>query len=356
MNGRRVADGRITPASVRRGATAHPAARRHAGSLTRDPALDQASVLALLESARTLRSAKAARREVPLLGGRTIALLFERASTGIRASFEVAAHDQGAHVTYLGPERPRLGTRESIQDSARALGRVFDGIAFHGHAHTAAEQLADGAQVPVWNGRSDLWQPVQVLADMLTMSTYTDIPFAQMTVCHLGDGRRSVARSLLVTGALLGMDVRIAAPEGLGPPPDVLVAAQDRARVSGARLTVTDDASLAVHGADFVYGHGWVSLGETTQHWALRLPKLMPYRVTEELLAGTGNPRTALLHCLPAVHGTDSMLGRRIHEEMDLEGAEVTPDVFGGERSLVFEQVANRMHLTKAVLLAGLAD
>jgi ornithine carbamoyltransferase len=356
VNVRPLVNGRVTSTTAQQGSALPPSGRRHPGSLTRDPDLDRAAVLALLSSARALRAAKAARSEVPLLGGRNIALLFERASTGIRASFEVAAHDQGAHVTYLGPDRPRLGTRESVQDSARALGRVFDGIAFHGRAHTAAEQLADEAQVPVWNGRSDLWQPVQVLADMLTMSTHTDTPFAQMTVCHLGDGRRSVARSLLVTGALLGMDVRIAAPRGLGPPPDVLVVAQDRARASGARLTVTDDARLAVQGADFVYGHGWVSLGETTQHWALRLPKLLPYRVTEELLAGSGNPRTAFLHGLPAVHGTDSVLGRRVHEELDLEGAEVTPDVFGGGRSLVFEQVANRMHLTKAVLLAGLTD
>jgi ornithine carbamoyltransferase len=328
--------------------------RRHPGSLLRDLDLDRAAVLTLVESARTLRAAKQARSEVPLLGGRTIALLFERASTGIRSAFEVAAHDQGAHVTYLGPERPRLGTRESVQDSARALGRVFDGIAFHGHDHTAAEQLAQASGVPVWNGRSDLWQPLQVLADVLTMtSAAPDVPLREITVCHVGDGRRSVARSLLVTGALLGMDVRVAAPEGLEPPDDVRAAARDLAAVSGARLTVTTDPRTAVHGADFVYGHGWVDLGESTQVWALRLPKLLPYRVTDDLLDLSGKPGTAFLHALPAVHGTDSTLGRRVHEELDLDGAEVSDAVFA-DRSLVFEQIANRMHVTKAVLLAAL--
>jgi ornithine carbamoyltransferase len=316
--------------------------------------LDRTGALDLVDDARTLRAAKTARSEVPRLGGRNIALLFERASTGIRSAFEVAAHDQGAHVTYLGPERPRLGTRESVQDSGLALGRVFDGIAFHGRSQEAAEGLAHWAGVPVWNGRSDLWQPIQVLADVLTMTSHTGLPPEEITVCHVGDGRRSIARSLVATGTLLGMDVRIAAPAGLEPAADVLEAASARVAAGGGRLTVTDDVRAAVHGADFVYGHAWVDLGESTQQWALRLPRLLPYRVTDDLLDRTGKPRTAFLHGLPAVHGTDSALGRRVHEELDLDGAEVTPGVFGGDRSLVFEQVANRVHLTKAILVAGL--
>lgn len=324
--------------------------KRHPGSLLKELDLTKADFLGLLEVARDLKKAKAAATEVPRLLGKNFALIFEKASTRTRCAFEVAAHDQGAHVAYLGPEGSHIGRDESIKDTARVLGRMFDGIEFRGFAQEAVEQLADHSGVPVWNGLTDQWHPTQMLADVLTMTEHCDIPLEQITYCFLGDGRNNVARSLLVTGALLGMDVRIAAPRDLWPPDDVVAIARALAETSGARIDVTEDAGRAVAGADFVYTDVWVSMGESADQWAVRVPQLLPYRVTEQLMAGSGKPDTKFLHCLPAVHDTESDLGRRLHDQFGLTGAEVSDEVFSSSRSIVFDQAENRLHTIKAVL------
>ena len=323
---------------------------RHPGSLLKETDLTKEQFLGLLDLARSLKRAKAAGTETQPLAGKNIALVFEKASTRTRCAFEVAAHDEGAHVAYLGPEGSHIGRDESIKDTARVLGRMFDGIEFRGFAQETVEQLADHAGVPVWNGLTDQWHPTQMLADILTMTEHCDARLEDITYCFLGDGRNNVARSLLVTGALLGMDVRIAAPRELWPPQDVIATAQALADVSGARIDVTESAQQAVLGADFLYTDVWVSMGESDDRWAARVPLLLPYRVTEQLMAATGKPGTKFLHCLPAVHDTDSDLGRRLHEAFGLVGAEVADDVFESERSVVFDQAENRMHTIKAVL------
>jgi len=323
---------------------------RHPGSLLKEIDLTKEEFLNLLDLARDLKRAKAAGTETQPLTGKNIALVFEKSSTRTRCAFEVAAHDEGAHVAYLGPEGSHIGRDESIKDTARVLGRMFDGIEFRGFAQDTVEQLADYAGVPVWNGLTDQWHPTQMLADILTMTEHCDAPLEQISYCFLGDGRNNVARSLLVTGALLGMDVRIAAPRELWPPQDVVAIARTLADVSGARIDITDSAEQAVSGADFLYTDVWVSMGESADQWAARIPLLLPYRVTGRLMAATGKPTTKFLHCLPSVHDTNSDLGRRLHEQFGLIGAEVADDVFESARSVVFDQAENRMHTIKAVL------
>ena len=289
--------------------------------------------------------------EAPRLAGRNVALIFEKASTRTRCAFEVAAHDQGAHVTYLGPEGSHIGKKESIADTARVLGRMFDGITFRGFAQTSVEELADYAGVPVWNGLTNEWHPTQMLADILTMTEHHHGPLEEIAYCFLGDGRDNVARSLLVTGALLGMDVRIAAPRELWPPRDVVDAAHALAAGSGARLLVTDDVERGVSGANFVYPDVWVSMGESTEEWATRVPLLLPYRVTEQVMKATGRPETMFMHCpLPSVHNADTDLGRRLRDQFQLAGAEVAEEVFESPASIVFDQAENRMHTIKAVM------
>jgi ornithine carbamoyltransferase len=326
---------------------------RHPGSLLKTLDLEKKQFLALLDLARELKQAKADGAEQPRLVGKNIALVFEKASTRTRCAFEVAAHDLGGHVTYLGPEGSHIGREESIADTARVLGRMFDGIEFRGFGQETVEELADRAGVPVWNGLTDQWHPTQMLADVLTMTEHTDGALENTAFCFLGDGHNNVARSLLVTGALLGMDVRIAAPRALWPPQDVIDAARALAADSGARLLVTEDADAAVLGADFVYTDVWVSMGESSEQWASRVPMLLPYRVTTELMRASGRPETGFLHCLPSIHNSQTELGRRVLDRFGLEGAEVTDDVFESERSFVFDQAANRMHTIKAVLVAA---
>ena len=312
--------------------------------------------LGLLALARDLRTQKRTRTEARALTGRNIALVFQKDSTRTRCAFEVAAYDQGAHVTYLGPSGSHLGRDESIADTARVLGSLYDGIEYRGYGQDVVEELARHAGVPVWNGLSDQWHPTQMLADVLTMTDHREGALSGMTCCFLGDGRSNVARSLLFTGALLGFDVRIAAPRELWPPEDVRELADVAASRSGARLTVTDDASTAVAGAEFLYTDVWVSMGEADAEWDRRVPLLLPYRVTSALMAATGREDTRFLHCLPAVHDTTTDLGRRLHERFGLDGAEVADDVFRSPASLVFEQAENRMHTIKAVLVSALAD
>jgi ornithine carbamoyltransferase len=326
---------------------------RHPGSLLKTLDLDKKQFLALLQQARALKAAKADGKESQLLRGKNIALIFEKASTRTRCAFEVAAYDQGAHVTYLGPDGSHIGREESIADTGRVLGRMFDGIEFRGFAQGTVEQLADSAGVPVWNGLTDEWHPTQMLADVLTMIEHHDGPLEEISYCFLGDGRNNVARSLLVTGALLGMDVRIAAPRELWPPAEVVDAARALAVDSGARLLITDNADQAVQGADFLYTDVWVSMGEAAEAWASRVPLLLPYRVTEQLMGATGKAATKFLHCLPSVHNVETELGRRLLAQFGIVGAEVSDDVFESERSLVFDQAENRMHTIKAVMVTA---
>lgn len=327
---------------------------RHPGSLLKELDLDKKDVLALLDLARDLRLAKVHGTEARQLVGRNIALIFEKASTRTLCAFEVAAHDQGAQITYLGPEGSHIGSSESIKDTARVLGRMFDGIEFRGFAQANVEQLAENAGVPVWNGLTTEWHPTQMLADILTMTDHHGGPLEDIAYCFLGDGRNNVARSLLIIGALLGMDVRIAAPQELWPPTDVIDSAHALALESGARILVTDDADRGVDGVDFIYTDVWVSMGESDEDWATRVPLLLPYRVTTELMNATGRADTKFLHCLPSLHNADTDLGRRLHEQFGLDGAEVSNDVFESSASIVFDQAENRLHTINAVMVNAL--
>lgn len=328
---------------------------RHPGCLLRDLDLDRTRYLGLLDRAAELKASRAAGERPRRLAGRNIALIFEKNSTRTRCAFEVAAHDEGAEVTYLGPDGSHIGRDESIHDTAQVLGRMYDGIEFRGFAQSTVEQLADNSGVPVWNGLTDQWHPTQAMADVMTMREHHVGPLEEIAYCYCGDGRNNVARSLLITGTLLGMDVRIAAPRELHPPAEVLAAAHRLATDSGARLRVTDEIGAAMAGADFVYTDVWVSMGEATEQWADRVPLLRPYRVTETLLASSGKPGTKFMHCLPAVHDRNSVLGDRLYAQFGLNGAEVSDEVFSSPRSIVFDEAENRMHTAKAVMLAALA-
>ena len=331
---------------------------RHPGSLLAETDLDRKKFLHLLSLAAELKAAKKRHGERRRLTGMNIALIFEKSSTRTMCAFEVAAFDQGAQVTYLGPSGSHIGRDESIPDTARVLGRMFDGIEFRGFAQATVEELADNAGVPVWNGLTDQWHPTQMLADVLTMAEHHPAGahgVAQIAYCFLGDGRNNVARSLLVTGALLGMDVRIAAPPALQPPPDVIALARELAASSGARLLVTDDPEAGVKGADFVYTDVWVSMGESDDQWAARIPQLLPYRVTAELMKASGHADAKFMHCLPSIHNQSTEVGQRLFAQFGIDGAEVTEDVFESANSIVFDQAENRLHTIKAVLVSALA-
>ncbi|NUR90152.1 MAG: ornithine carbamoyltransferase [Nonomuraea sp.] len=312
--------------------------------------------LALLDRAAALKEAKRAGTEKPVLTGRNIVLVFQKDSTRTRCAFEVAAHDQGAHDTYLGPSGSHLGREESVADTARVLGAMFDGIEFRGFGQETVEELAANAGVPVWNGLTDQWHPTQMLADVLTMREHQPGDVRDLAFCFTGDGRGNIARSLLVTGAMLGMDVRIAAPAALAPPAELVSRAVRLARESGARVTVTDDPARGLDGAAFVYTDVWVSMGEADSEWDRRVPLLTPYRVTAEAMAATGRADTRFLHCLPAVHDATTEVGRRVHERYGLVGAEVADEVFNSAASVVFQQAENRLHTIKAVLVASLGE
>jgi ornithine carbamoyltransferase len=328
---------------------------RHQGSLLADTEMTKQRFIDLILLAAALKRDKREGSERPRLTGRSVALLFEKNSTRTRCAFEVAAYDQGAHVTYLGPTGSHLGQEESIADTARVLGGMYDAIAFRGFDQSAIVELADHAGVPVWNALSDQWHPTQTLADILTMTEHSDAAVEDIAYCFVGDGRNNVARSLLVAGAVVGMDVRIAAPSSLQPPSEVVAAARDAAATSGARILVTDDVTAAVQGADFVYTDVWLSMGEPDDQWATRVRELLPYRVTEELMRATGRPSAKFMHCLPSIHNRSTAVGARLHEQFGLDGAEVTEQVFESPSSIVFAQSANKMHTIKALLVATLA-
>jgi ornithine carbamoyltransferase len=312
--------------------------------------------LGLLVLAAELKRDKARKCETPRLSGAEIVTVFEKHSTRTRCAFEVAAHDQGAHITYLGPDDTHINREESVPDTARVLGRVYDGIAFRGFAQKTVDDLAAYSGVPVWNALTDEWHPTQMLADVLTMTEHSPGALEDIVFCFTGDGRNNVARSLLLTGAMLGMDVRIAAPPDRQPPAELVRLAVDAASTSGARVLVTDDVNAAVRSADFVYTDVWVSMGDPDDAWKTRLPSLLPYRVTADLLRASGKPDVKFMHCLPALHNRDTELGARLFEQYGLTGAEVTEEVFESAQSIVFDQSANRMPTIKAVLVRALGS
>ena len=311
----------------------------------------------LLDLSAALKTVKYAGTEVPRLSGKGIALIFEKTSTRTRSAFEVAAHDQGAHVTYLDPTGSQLGHKESIADTARVLGRMYDGIEFRGAAQTEIEELAANAGVPVYNGLTDQWHPTQMLADFLTMREVSHRYWDAIAYTYMGDARNNMGRSLLVMGAIMGSDVRICGPRELLPPADVQELAKERARASGARLTVTDNIDEALHGTDFVYTDVWVSMGESEDAWTERVRELAPYQVNRRALERTGNPGVRFMHCLPAFHDKNTVVGRRIMERTGMDdGLEVTDEVFKSPASIVFEQAENRLHTIKGILVATLGE
>ena len=309
----------------------------------------------LLTLSQALKMAKYAGTEVPRLTGKEIALVFEKTSTRTRSAFEVAAYDQGAHVTYLDPSGSQLGHKESVADTARVLGRMYDAIEFRGSAQDDVEELARFAGVPVYNGLTDEWHPTQMLADFLTMHEHTGKPYDALSYAFLGDCRNNTARSLLVTGALLGSDARLVGPRELWPPDDVVATANELADRSGAQVMVTDDVATGVAGVDFVYTDVWVSMGEPRDVWEQRVTLLRPYQVNADLMKRTGNPAAKFLHCLPAFHAPNTSVGTEIMSAVSMpDGLEVTDEVFESPASIVFDQAENRLHTIKAILVATL--
>lgn len=310
----------------------------------------------LLKLSADLKAAKYAGTEVPRLTGKEIALIFEKDSTRTRVGFEVAAHDQGAHVTYLGPSGSHLGKKETVKDTARVLGRVYDAIEYRGFGHPIVETLAQYAGVPVYNGLTDEFHPTQILADFLTMQEHSDKPLREIAYCFMGDAGNNMGDSLLIGGAKMGMDVRLCAPESLWPGQAIRDEADDVAVQTGARITITEDVDAAVKDVDFVYTDVWVSMGEPKEKWAERIELLTPYQVNSDVMAKTGNPRAKFMHCLPAFHNAETEVGADIEEEFGITTMEVTEEVFESPASIVFDQAENRLHTIKAVLVATLGN
>jgi ornithine carbamoyltransferase len=310
----------------------------------------------LLKLSADLKAAKYGGYEQPALTGKNIALIFEKSSTRTRTAFEVAAYDQGANVTYLGPSGSHIGYKETMKDTARVLGRTYDGIEYRGFAQATAEILAGYAGVPVWNGLTDEFHPTQILADVLTMMehSYKDLP--DIAYCYLGDARGNVGNSLMVGGCKLGMDVRLCGPKENWPEDSLVAQCREIAAQTGARLTLTDDLAEGVKGVDYLYTDVWVSMGEPDEVWAERVRLLLPYQVNAKAMELSGNPDVKFLHCLPAFHNTDTKVGHEMYEKFGLEGLEVTEEVFESPASIVFDQAENRMHTIKAIMVATLGD
>ena len=308
----------------------------------------------LLKLSADLKAAKYGGYEQTRLKGKNIALIFEKSSTRTRTAFEVAAYDQGAHVTYLGPSGSQIGHKESMKDTARVLGRTYDGIEYRGFAQETVETLAEYAGVPVWNGLTDEFHPTQIMADVLTMTehSYKDLPDIAYT--YLGDARNNMGNSLMVGGCKLGMDVRLCAPKSLWPEEELVEKCKAIAAQTGARLTITDDVSEGVKGADYLHTDVWVSMGEPASVWEERIKLLKPYQVNTQAIELTGNPDVKFMHCLPAFHNRETKIGEEIYQQFGLESMEVTEEVFESEASIVFDQAENRMHTIKAILVATL--
>ena len=311
----------------------------------------------LLDLARDLKRAKYSGAIRHSLAGKNIALIFEKTSTRTRCAFEVAAYDEGAHVTYIDPTSSQIGHKESMKDTARVLGRMYDAIEYRGAGQEIVDELAKYAGVPVFNGLTDEYHPTQMLADVLTMTEHSSKPLHQISYVFVGDGRNNMGNSLLLVGSKLGMDVRILAPKELQPTTDLVKMCEGFAKESGARITITDDVKKGVKGVDFIHTDVWVSMGEPIESWGERIKLLMPYQVNAELVAAADNPRVRFMHCLPAFHNSETKVGKQIAEQYpDLKnGIEVTDDVFESPVNICFEQAENRMHTIKAVLVSSLA-
>lgn len=311
----------------------------------------------LLDLARDLKRAKYSGAIRHSLAGKNIALIFEKTSTRTRCAFEVAAYDEGAHVTYIDPNSSQIGHKESMKDTARVLGRMYDAIEYRGAGQEIVEELARYAGVPVFNGLTDEYHPTQMLADVLTMTEHCAKPLHEISYVFVGDGRNNMGNSLLLVGAKLGMDVRILAPKELQPTEELVSMCEGFAKESGARITITDDVETGVKGVDFIHTDVWVSMGEPIESWGERIKLLMPYQVNAELVAAAGNPRVRFMHCLPAFHNSETTVGAKIAAQYPelTNGIEVTDDVFESPINICFEQAENRMHTIKAVLVSSLA-
>jgi len=308
----------------------------------------------LLELAFSLKKAKYNGTEVPTLKGKNIALIFEKSSTRTRCAFEVAALDQGAGVSYLGPSGSQIGYKESMKDTARVLGRMYDGIEYRGYGQSVVEELAKYSGVPVWNGLTNEFHPTQILADFMTMIEHSKKPLNELRFCYLGDARNNMGNSLMVGAAKVGMDFRAAAPASVQPEESLVQKCRDIAAETGGKITITEDVKQAVKDVDFLYTDVWVSMGEPAEVWEERIKLLRPYQVNMEVIQASGNPRVKFLHCLPAFHNRETTLGEEIYQKFGLEAMEVTEEVFESEHSIVFDEAENRMHSIKAILVATL--
>ena len=315
-----------------------------------------AEIKFLLGLSMDLKKAKYAGIEQPRLIGKNIALIFEKSSTRTRCAFEVAAYDQGAHVTYLGPSGSQMGTKETMKDTARVLGHMYDGIEYRGFGQDVVEELARYAGVPVWNGLTNEYHPTQVLADFLTMMEHNDKPLSQVKFAYLGDARNNMGNSLLVGAAKMGMDFRSVAPKSVQPNPELISTAKEIAKQTGAKIAITDDLDRGVKGCDFLYTDVWVSMGESEDVWKERIELLKPYQVNAAAMEKTGNTDVKFLHCLPAFHNRETVIGEEIYQKFGLDAMEVTEDVFESDASIVFPEAENRIHTIKAVMVATLGS